>query len=89
MKFLNKIIYRKPIVDCYLVKRNVYMRSIPLPNGGKVKYYVVELIYKPTSLKAKAISFKSVIEAESQALKELNKKYQDFIKENHDYDYLK
>ena len=89
MNLLNKIIYRKSIIDCYLVKRNVYMRSIPLPNGGKVKYYVVELIYKPTSLKAKAISFKSVIEAESQALKELNKKYQDFIKENSNCNCLK
>lgn len=89
MKLLNKIIYRKSIIDCYLIKRNVYVRKISLPSGEKVKCYTVELIYKPASLKSKAISFKSVIEAEKQALKELNEKYQAFIKENPNYNCLK
>lgn len=85
MKVLNKVKYRKSIVNSYLIKRNVYVRNISLPNKEKVKYYTVELIYKPASLKTKAISFKSVIDAEKKALDELNKKYQTFIKENPDY----
>ena len=89
MKLLNKIIYRKSIIDCYLIKRNVYVRKILLPSGEKVKCYTVELIYKPISLKTKAISFNSVIEAEKQALKELNEKYQSLIKENPNSNCLK
>ena len=89
MKLLDKIIYRKSIIDCYLIKRNVYVKTISLPNKSQVKYYVVKLIYKPISLKTKAISFNSVIEAEKQALQELNEKYQSFIKENPNSNYLK
>lgn len=85
MKVLNKVKYRKSIVNSYLIKRNVYVRNISLPNKEKVKCYTVELIYKPASLKSKAISFHSVIDAEKKALKELNEKYQTFIKENPDY----
>ena len=90
MKLLNKIIYRKSIIDCYLIKRNVYVRNISLPNSKeKVKCYTVELTYKPASLKTKATSFKSVADAEKRALKELNEKYQAFIKENPNSNCLK
>ena len=72
-----------------LNKKKCLCEKILLPSGEKVKCYTVELIYKPISLKIKAISFNSVIEAEKQALKELNEKYQSLIKENPNSNCLK
>lgn len=87
MNFLKKLKYRKSIIKSFLIKRKIFIKTIVLPNKDKVDFFTVELTYKPALLKAKGNSFNNVIEAEKQALKALNEKYQEFLKENPDYYY--